>query len=624
MAIVPQVLRAQLADILNDLFGPLDPAVLHGLQDELEWIRLFAGTPLFKQGDPGDSLYIVVSGRLRVALTNAGGDQRAINEIGRGECVGEFALLTQEPRSATIYAIRDSNVVRLSQALFERLIRQHPQTMTQIARFIVRRVRAGERSGSQPEGGAPAGPGPNAFVVIPAGDVPLGDFTRGAAEALASFGATLCLSSEDCDRALDQPGVAQSDDDHPANATLIGWLSEQETRYRYIIYQADRDWTPWTRRCLRQADRVLILGQASADPAPGPIETALRNTASPPRAELVLLQPDSARRPSGTGQWIEQRRIDIHHHVRMGVADDFARLARRISGRALGVVLSGGGARGYAHIGAIRALEEAGLRADFVGGTSIGALIGASYAAGRSYEEMLAMAAAFSSRRSLLDFTLPITSFNTTRKLTNLYRALFDDLQIEDLWQRFFCISSNLTRAEPVIHERGPLWAAVRASTAIPVIFAPLLAANGDVLIDGGILNNFPIDVMRAHFEAGLVIGVDVAPPTDKVGDYQFGPSVSGWQLLWHRLNPFAGQVRAPSLFENLVRSLEINSAYRVRSPAFRQHADLLIQMPDRRFGRLEFGIYAEMIEMGYQETRRQLEQWSQTRVTGDGRGRDG
>ncbi|HEU5103776.1 MAG TPA: cyclic nucleotide-binding and patatin-like phospholipase domain-containing protein [Roseiflexaceae bacterium] len=609
MAIVPQVLRAQLAGILNNLFGPLDPAVLHGLQSELEWIHLFAGTPLFKQGDPGDSLYIVVSGRLRVAQANATGGERAINEIGRGECVGEFALLTQEPRSATIYAIRDSNVVRLSQSLFDRLIRQHPQAMTQIARFIVRRVRAGER-GNPAEGRPAPGAGPSAFAVIPAGDVPLDEFTRRAAEALSALGPTICLSSADCDRALDQPGVAQSDDDQPANAALIGWLSEQEARYRYIVYQADRDWSPWTRRCLRQADRVLILGQAGADPTPGSIEAALLKAANPPRAELVLLHPDSTPRPSGTSQWIERRRAHTYHHLRMDVAADFARLARRLGGRALGVVLSGGGARGYAHIGAIRALEEAGLHADFVGGTSIGALIGANYAAGRGHEEMLAMAAAFSSRRSLLDFTLPITSFNATRKLTNLYRALFDDIQIEDLWQRFFCISSNLTRAEPVIHEHGPLWSAVRASTAIPVIFAPLLAANGDVLIDGGILNNFPIDVMRARCETGVVIGVDVAPPTDKVGDYQFGASVSGWQLLWHRLNPFGRQVRAPTLFDSLVRTIEINSAYRVRSPAFRQHADLLIHMPDRQYGRLEFGIYGEMIEMGYQETKRQLQEW--------------
>jgi NTE family protein/lysophospholipid hydrolase len=603
MTIVPPVLRAELAGILHALFGPLDPAVLHGLQTELEWIHLLAGTPLFKQGDPGDSLYIVVSGRLRVVLTDPAGIERAMNEVGRGECVGEFALLTQESRSATVYAVRDSNVVRLSQILFDRLLQQHPHAMTQIARFIVKRVRTIER-------GPAAGGGPSAFVAIPAGDVPLADFARRVALALASFGPTLCVSSQDCDRALGQPGIAQTPDEHPTNATLIGWLSEQETKYRYIVYQADSAWSPWTRRCLRQADRVLVLGQAADNPKLGPIEAALQRSESRARAELVLLHPDSARRPTATGPWIDQRRVHTYHHVRMGFDADFARLARRIAGRALGLVLSGGGARGYAHIGAIRALEEAGLHADFIGGTSVGALIGAIYASGRGYAEMVQLAAAFSSRRRLLDFTLPITSFNTTRKLTDVYRTLFEEIQIEDLWQRFFCISSNLTRAEPVIHERGPLWAAVRASTAIPVIFAPLLAPNGDVLVDGGILNNFPIDVMRARFEAGQVIGIDVAPPTDKVRDYQFGPSISGWQLLWNRLNPFARQVRAPSLFENLVRTLEINSAFRVRSPAFRQHADLLIQMPDRQFGRLEFTIYAEMIEIGYQETSRQLDEW--------------
>jgi predicted acylesterase/phospholipase RssA/CRP-like cAMP-binding protein len=597
----------QLAAMLTGLFGPLDAAALHDLQAELEWIHLVAGATLFKQGDPGDSLYIVVNGRLRVVLADPDGSERNMSEIGRGECVGEFALLTGEARSATLYAVRDSNVVALSQVLFERLLQRYPQAMTQIARFIVKRVRALERGGSSSAAAS-------AFVIIPSGDdVPLAAFARRLSEALASYGPTLYLSSEQCDRLFDQPGVAQIADDHALNISLVGWLSEQESNYRYIVYEADRTWSPWTRRCLRQADRLLILGQATADPSMGRIEAAAWSTGVQARAELVLLHPETARKPTDTRLWLEQRSVHTHHHVRMAVNDDLDSLARRLTGRAIGIVLSGGGARGYAHIGALRALDEAGLRADFIGGTSVGALIGALYTTDHSYEDMVQLAEALSSRRKLLDFTLPITSFNATRKLTNIYRSLFDDLRIEDLWRRFFCISSNLTRAEPVIHEVGPLWEAVRASTAIPVIFAPLLHSNGDVLVDGGILNNFPIDVMRARCEAGLVIGIDVAPPTDKVHNYQFGSSVSGWQQLWNRLNPFAPTKRAPSLFENLVRTIEINSAYRARSPAFRQHADLLIQMPDRQFGRLAFDIYPEMIDMGYRETKQQLQAWRQS-----------
>jgi predicted acylesterase/phospholipase RssA/CRP-like cAMP-binding protein len=603
MAVVPQILRAQLAGMLADIFGPLDTAALRDLQAELEWLHLFAGSTLFKQGDPGDALYLVVNGRLRVVRIDAGGGERVMNEIGRGECVGEFALLTQEVRSATVYAVRDSTLVRLSQALFDRLVRRYPQAMTQIARFIVKRVRTVERGA----GSASA----SAFAVIPASsDVPIAEFTRRLAAALAAFGPTLHLSGEECDRALGQPGAAQATDDHPSSIDLAGWLSEQETRFHYIVYEADPTWSPWTRRCLRQADRMLVLGRAAADPAPGQVEVAARDAGVKARAELVLLHPDSARLPIGAGRWIGLRHAHTHHHARLNDAGDFARLARRLTDRAVGVVLSGGGARGYAHIGALRALEEAGLRADFVGGTSIGALVGALYASGRDPDDMVELARSFSSRRKLLDATLPIASFYATRKLTDLYRALFGEMRIEDLWQRFFCISSNLTRAEPVIHEQGPLWAAVRASTAIPVIFAPLLHSNGDVLVDGGVLNNFPIDVMRARCEAGLVIGIDVAPPTDRVRDYRFGPNVSGWQLLWNRLKPSASRLHAPSLFESLVRTIEINSAYRVRSPSFRQHADVLIQMPDRKFGRLEFGIYAEMIDMGYQEARRQIAEW--------------
>ncbi|MBK9941152.1 MAG: patatin-like phospholipase family protein [Kouleothrix sp.] len=597
---LPAPVTAQVA--AHALFAGLDQPTLAVLLPELELIELPAGAALFAEGDPGDALYLVVSGRLRVARAAPGGEH-AVREIGRGELVGEFALLTGEPRSATVRAVRDSNLVRLSQALFERLLQRYPQAMTQIARSIVQRVRGLER-------GAPAGAAASVFAILPAGDVPLATFAHDLAEALAAFGPTLHLSSAQCEQLFGEPGIAQIDDDHPRNSALVGWLSEQETHYRQIVYLADHTWTPWTRRCLRQADRLLLVGQAAADPAPTRLELAARAAGVQARAELVLLHPAGARAAGNTQAWLTPRGTQAHHHVRLGSSDDLARLVRRLTGRAIGVVLGGGGARGTAHIGALRALDEAGLRADFIGGTSIGALIGALYASGHSHAELAALAAEFSSRRKLLDFTLPFTAFNATRKLTAVYRELFGELRIEDLWRRFFCISSNLTRAEPVVHEHGPLWAAVRASTAIPVIFAPLLHTNGDVLVDGGILNNFPIDVMRTHCEAGLVIGIDVAPPTDKVRDYQFGPSVSGWQQLWARLSPFGRKARAPLLFESLVRTIEINSAHRVRSPAFRRFADLLIQMPDRQFGRLAFDIYPEMIEMGYRETVRQIAEW--------------
>lgn len=591
-------LAAQIAT--HELFRELDTPTRAALIAELDLIELPARSQLFAEGAPGDALYIVASGRLRVVQ-----GQRILREVGRGEYVGEFALITGEPRSATVYAVRDSNLVRLSQALFERVLQRYPRAMMQIAGVIVQRARTHL---------PPIMPGAaSAFVLLPASRRPPPDtFAQQLTTALGVFGPTLYLSSARINALYGRDGVSQLPDDDAENSALVGWLGDQETRYHQIVYDTDPEWSAWTRRALRQADRLLLVAYAEDDPNPNMLERAANATGVGARTELILLYPSGISQANGTRAWLAARHVHTYHHVRLGHSGDMARLARRLTGRALGVVLSGGGARGSAHIGALHALEEAGLHADFIGGTSIGALIGALYATGRGYEALTQLASALSSGQRLLDYTLPFTAFNTTRKLTAVYRALFGETQIEDLWQRFFCVSSNLTRAEPVIHEDGLLWAAVRASTAIPVIFAPVQHANGDVLVDGGILNNFPIDIMRTRYEAGTVIGIDVAPPTDKVRDYRFGPSVSGWQQLWNRLNPLARPARAPSLLENLTRTIEVNSAYRVRSPSFRQFADLLIQMPDRPFGRLAFDIYPEMIEMGYREAQRQIETWQQ------------
>jgi predicted acylesterase/phospholipase RssA len=251
----------------------------------------------------------------------------------------------------------------------------------------------------------------------------------------------------------------------------------------------------------------------------------------------------------------------------------------------------------------LRALEEAGVRIDVIGGTSMGALVGGSYAIDHGYAEMVDYAKNSSSRKQLIDLTLPLTSFSASRKVTKLYQHMFGDIQIEDLWRPYFCVSSNLTRAEPMIHSEGSLWAAVRASSAIPAIFAPVQHSNGDVLVDGGVMNNLPIDVMRQRRDVGHVIGINVIPAREKMRNYCFGPSISGWDILWRRINPFAQKLRAPSLFGSLMRTVEINDAYRMKPPTFQCVADLLIQLPLEQFRTLDFDSYAAIIECGYQAT---------------------
>jgi predicted acylesterase/phospholipase RssA len=352
---------------------------------------------------------------------------------------------------------------------------------------------------------------------------------------------------------------------------------------------------------------LLVLGAAGASPEPGPLEEAIASWDLPVRQELVLLHPETTHRPSGTASWLAGRHLHAHHHVRRGDQGHVRRLARRLAGRALGLVLSGGAARGFAHVGVLRAIEEQGIEVDLIGGTSMGSLIGGGYAMDRGPDEYLELAEQFANPKRLFDYTLPFTSLMASKKVTRVMREVFGDIRIEDLWRPFFCVASNLTRAEAVIDRTGPLWEAVRASIAIPGIFTPILRGN-DVLVDGGAMNNFPVDVMVRLSEGGPVIGSNVCPLWESIRRYEFGPSISGWRVLWSRLNPFSPAMKVPSLLGCLMRAQEIRSVSGLRHSE--SLASVMIRPDVSAFAVLDFAAYEPIIEIGYEVAREQLAAW--------------
>ncbi len=604
--ILPRMRRTQLVRLLIELFGNLEEKVLREIEAKLDWVHLRSGAMLFREGDASDDVYLVVNGRLRVVSTDDDGRERALEEVGRGGAVGEVALLTGETRAASIYAIRDTHLLRLAKPAFDELLDRYPRVMMQVARAAVWRLRRSSVHRYAQRSGTPI-----TFALIPAGpDVPLADFARRLADTLHGFGSTLCLGSGEVDRLLARPGIAQTGDDTVVHESISAWLGNQEREHVSLVLKGDAEWTAWTRRCVLQADRVLIVARAGANPAPGACERAFRDLGLKVRAELVLLQPDATLRPTGTLPWLAARDVAAHHHVRLGNDSDVRRVARRISGRAVGLVLGGGGARGFAHIGMLRALAEARIEVDVVGGTSIGALIAAGAAADVSVAEMERLAASFASPKQLLDRTLPVVALMAGGKVTRLFRQVFGEVAVEDLWIPYFGVSSGLSRATAVVHQRGPLWKVVRASTALPAIFPPLLGDDGEVLVDGGVMNNMPLDVMRDLCEGGTVIGVNPMPTHDRLKDYHFGSSVSGWQALMGRLRLFGSRIRAPSILGSVMRATEINSANRMRQPAFRALADLLIEPPVGGFPILAFDQYAPIIDIGYRTAKEQIAAW--------------
>jgi NTE family protein len=573
-----------LQQYLQSFLGQLEPAAMALLRETLQWQELAGGEVLMEQGAPGDAMYMVVSGRLRAYIRQDDGHERAVREMGRGQIVGEMSLYTDEPRTATVVAIRDSVLVRLDKAHFMALLESSTQVSLALTRQIIRRHQAGQ----QP---LPLVlPVTIALVPVSAG-VDASGFARRFAAALGRHGRVAVVDAASLDGGADR-------------RSLTLRLDEIEAAHDFVLLVADEQPTEWTWRCSRHSDELLLLADARAEPALHLNETGCLMK-RPPRTEaaeiLVLLHPADAGSPRGTARWLDRRPVAGHLHVRVGDAADLARLARVAARQAVGLVLAGGGARGFAHLGVVRALRQRGIEIDFVGGTSIGAVMGFGIASGRPLEDFIAIA-----RRAFVgnptgDWNLlPMLSLFRGLRLKRLLHAAIHELlgaevDIEDLWLPFFCIATNYSQASEQVLSRGPLLSAVQASCAIPGALPPVVI-GGELMCDGGTFNNFPVDVMRAQRGVGRVIGVDLAFSRSRrlASDEVPGP----WALLRDRLRPAEQRRwRFPSLATYLVNVTVLHSVARQRRA--QQLADLVLRPALDRVGLLSWERFDDILRQG-------------------------
>jgi NTE family protein/lysophospholipid hydrolase len=607
--------RLWMALTTSERFRQLDVEALVDLETALELVPFYSGEVVMREGEPGHDMFIVVSGRLRVATAGPNGAEVTLAELGVGETVGEMAVISGEPRSATVYAIRDSQLARLSTAQFERLLERHPKPTFQM---VTGRLAARLRDRSNPVRRA-ASISTVAVVGVAPG-VPVAAFAKRLAASLASLGRVSHLTSAVVDRDLDRPGIAHAFDRDVWSTRLVEWLAEQEADHRFVVYESDPGLTPWTERTIRQADHVVVVAEASGDPQLGEIETELLaiEPGHRPRHTLALVYENGHATPSGSARWLSGRRIDRHVHVRFDRRDDFDRLARLLTGNAVGLALGGGFARGLAHVGVLRALEELGIPVDLIGGSSIGAIVGAQWAIGRSASE-IARRTAEGFAVAFDDATLPFLSFQRGGKHSRTIRDSFAETRIEDLWLPYFCVSTNLNRSELKVHAVGPLAEAVTASSRAPGIFPPVVF-DGELHVDGGVINNVPVDVTREFSGIGTVIGVDVSPPDQLNEVVDYGDEVSGWQAAWSRFYPNRKRNTPPSMLFVLKRLIQFGGISYRRQKA--ELADVCISPDVVRFKRNDFQAAAALADEGYRAAHDALKTWlaSGARTFGPGR----
>jgi predicted acylesterase/phospholipase RssA/CRP-like cAMP-binding protein len=583
------------------LFASLDEATRLELAAELEPVDVVAGEVIFRQGDAGDGLFVVVSGRLRVSVAadgpETGGPERVLYDLGRGTIVGEMALVTDRPRAATVHAVRDSDLLLLRVTSFMGLLERSPALVSGVMRLLVDRLLAVDRLLTADRPQAPP-PGGRTIAVAGAGQNtrPAGVVAAGLAAQLARSGPVFRVDADVVARQLG-PGAAQRGPGDPGRSELIGWLHAMERAHDRVIYQPDAEDTAWSRLCLSQSDVVLLVASAGDDPSIGAVEARALGMGSL-RCELALMHQTPQPQPSVMAAWLAGREVADYHHLRAGRTGDVARLARMLTGTGCGLVLGGGGARGLAHLGVIRALEEAGVPIDVVGGTSMGAIMAALCARGMDDAERVRRVTAIArTGRRLITPTLPLVALSAGRYLDRILTEHLTAVPIEDLPLHFYCISANLTRAEKVVHERGPLWSAVRASLALPGIFPPVYAA-GDLLIDGAAIDNVPVDVMRTRIGSGAIVAVDVSPEVEPLITAPFGTGLSGWRVLGRRLNPFASPQPVPGIADVLSRSTGLSQVRDRR--ALDDRVDLLLRPPVAGFGVLDFKGGIALFETGY------------------------
>lgn len=590
-----------LQTVLRNYFGSGNAGILRTIQSEAIYVDLASGATLLRQGDVSDDVYFVLSGRLHAFSETESGARKILGEIGRGETIGELALFTGEPRSATIVAVRDSLLVKVTRAMIEHAITQAPDIEMSMMRIVIRRFRRHERERQPPL--VPV----NVCILPITPGLDAADFARRLRDVQTAQAKPVTVVS--ANEVAERFGAAPV---HPVGRrhdALADYIDEIEARSRAVYLAADGGDTAWTRFCLRHADEILLLADAGRDPGPSAVERACLSPAAPisiARQTLILLHEADARIPTGTARWLDARPAARHLHLRPHLPRDMARIARIISGRGIGLVLSGGGARGFAHLGVIKALEKAGIPVDMLGGSSIGAVMGLVLALGRSADEVAAAV-----RKAFLEHPrgnvtgdynfIPLVSLikgaRTRSAMTQAVRDATgrDAIDHEDSWITFFTMASDFSIGREAVLSRGDLTRNVGASYAIPGALPPVFV-GGHMMYDGSTFNNFPVDVM-ARLGAGRIIGVDLAVDREQVFDIDCMPGTLA--LLRDRLRPRAKRrYRLPSVPETMLRSSFITSVSKQKEMG--KFTDLLFRprVPDGRL--LDWSRFEEMVAAGY------------------------
>jgi NTE family protein len=535
-------------------------------QGEASWFSLPGGQTLFNAGEPAEHLYFVRAGRLGAFRREEGQEPQFLGVIRPGEPAGEMSLISGAPHSGHVVALRDSEIFSLPRDAFFEACDANPAVMTELARLMILRSRQAVTKGSGGE--------PSVYGFVTVGEaVPIRPMLDRIAREVGRLGYSVTVIGAEAQHAPTE------------------WFSDVEREYDFVLYAAEAGDMGWRQVVGRQVDRLFRVGQGDTDPPKDGLLRAEDPLQAQNLVDLILVQKRTTKWPKGSEAWLDAVQPARLFHMRRDAPEDIRRMARVLTGQSVGLVLSGGGARAYAHVGAVRALRERGVPIDFVGGVSMGAIIAAGVAMGWDGDEMdTRIKAAFVNTSPLDDIAFPLLAMTRGEKVRDRLAEHFGEVQIADLWLPFFSVSSNLTTGAYQVHRRGLLRDALRATISLPGILPPATSDN-NVLVDGAVLKNFPADIMRA-FQLGPIVGIDVTRGRSITADDVARPA-SVWRWI------LSGQWRkGPPIVSLLMRAATVSSGRDLA--ASREATDVLVTPDVTGVEIRDWAAYDPAVEAGY------------------------
>ena len=608
--------KGKLFGIFRGLYGnKMDYKSHKEIYRKGKWVFLEDNSNLFNYGEKSDSFYLLVTGLLKAYIPKKG-ELIEVGEIYEGEVIGEMGILTNEARSASIFATRDSVVFKIDLEKANEIIMQYPLVLLQVATKIADRLRNVQHSNERHRTDI------HSIVQLSKGKNHTNEIIKigkSLIDSMNKFNRSIVVSSKDVNEILNIESInaeLERDKFYPALDDLVDNFTKEN---RYLLLLCDEEYTPWTTWCLAISDKNIFVVEESV----GVSNTELLNKMNlnekdipihlHDEKQLIIYHQSKNSFPSKTSSIIEMLpKISNHYHMSINNKNDSDRVSRLIAKKGIGLCLSGGGAKGNAHIGVYKALIEHNIPIDAVCGTSAGGIVASLIAFGYDPETIISRLKETYKRKSFKEYTIPVTSIIATKKVIQDAIFLGNDMDIEDLWIPYFSIAVNISKSKLDVIDKGPVYKATRATAALPGILLPVIK-DTSFLVDGGLINNMPGDIMLKKY-GGKLISVSVSPQEDLDAKFNDFPNQSSYFIkkLLRMNKKFPHEI--PGLSNILMRSIFVASSNKIKEVI--DLSDLFLDLQVKDVGLLEFEKIDESVEFGYEYAMKKLKNFDKSSLS--------